>query len=106
MINSLLFSSLFSICWKITLKTEQVWHSGCCCCDVDISKTISQGCVDFYRFRCTPYQCTLIVSCLCFLFILFQEKAISIWESKDFFVELDPLPGGVEAVKEMAKLDK
>ncbi|XP_068438588.1 5'(3')-deoxyribonucleotidase, mitochondrial-like isoform X2 [Clinocottus analis] len=33
------------------------------------------------------------------------EKAISIWESKDFFVELEPLPGGVEAVKEMAKMD-
>ncbi|XP_071386163.1 5'(3')-deoxyribonucleotidase, mitochondrial-like isoform X2 [Centroberyx affinis] len=32
-------------------------------------------------------------------------KAISIWESKDFFIELDPLPGGVEAVKEMAKMD-
>uniref|UniRef100_A0A4W6CVM3 5',3'-nucleotidase, mitochondrial n=2 Tax=Lates TaxID=8186 RepID=A0A4W6CVM3_LATCA len=33
------------------------------------------------------------------------EKAISIWESKDFFIELEPLPGGVEAVKEMAKMD-
>ncbi|TKS90151.1 5'(3')-deoxyribonucleotidase, mitochondrial [Collichthys lucidus] len=33
------------------------------------------------------------------------EKAISIWESKDFFIELQPLPGGVEAVKEMAKMD-
>ncbi|XP_013921867.1 PREDICTED: 5'(3')-deoxyribonucleotidase, mitochondrial-like [Thamnophis sirtalis] len=34
-----------------------------------------------------------------------QEKAISIWESKDFFMELDPLPGAVEAVKEMAGLE-
>ncbi|KAF0025117.1 hypothetical protein F2P81_021998 [Scophthalmus maximus] len=33
------------------------------------------------------------------------EKAISIWESKDFFIELEPLPGGVEAVKEMARMD-
>ncbi|XP_078135569.1 5'(3')-deoxyribonucleotidase, mitochondrial [Sander vitreus] len=33
------------------------------------------------------------------------DKAISIWESKDFFIELEPLPGGVEAVKEMAKMD-
>lgn len=33
------------------------------------------------------------------------EKATSIWESKDFFLELEPLPGGVEAVKEMAKMD-
>lgn len=40
-------------------------------------------------------------------FILkFQEKAISIWESKDFFIDLDPLPGGVEAVKEMAEMEK
>ncbi|KAI1886483.1 hypothetical protein AGOR_G00196210 [Albula goreensis] len=31
-------------------------------------------------------------------------KAISIWESKNFFIELDPLPGGVEAVKEMSKM--
>ncbi|KAJ0016382.1 hypothetical protein NQD34_014672 [Periophthalmus magnuspinnatus] len=34
-----------------------------------------------------------------------SDKAISIWESKDFFLELEPLPGGVEAVKEMAKMD-
>ncbi|XP_066496744.1 5'(3')-deoxyribonucleotidase, mitochondrial isoform X3 [Tiliqua scincoides] len=33
-----------------------------------------------------------------------SEKAISIWESKNFFIELDPLPGAVEAVKQMAKL--
>nr|XP_009683595.1 PREDICTED: 5'(3')-deoxyribonucleotidase, mitochondrial [Struthio camelus australis] len=33
-----------------------------------------------------------------------QEKAISIWESKNFFIELDPLPGAVEAVKQMANL--
>ncbi|CAL8260427.1 unnamed protein product [Arctogadus glacialis] len=33
------------------------------------------------------------------------EKAISIWESKDFFIELDPLPGGLGAVKEMAKME-
>lgn len=45
--------------------------------------------------------------CVCVCFILkFQEKAISIWESKDFFIDLDPLPGGVEAVKEMAKMEK
>lgn len=33
-----------------------------------------------------------------------EEKAISIWESKDFFFELEPLPGAVEAVKQMANL--
>lgn len=33
------------------------------------------------------------------------EKAISIWESKHFFIELEPLPGGVEAVKEMSKME-
>uniref|UniRef100_A0A8C4SNP4 5',3'-nucleotidase, mitochondrial n=1 Tax=Erpetoichthys calabaricus TaxID=27687 RepID=A0A8C4SNP4_ERPCA len=32
------------------------------------------------------------------------EKAISIWESKNFFIELEPLPGAVEAVKEMSQL--
>ncbi|OBS59999.1 hypothetical protein A6R68_08880 [Neotoma lepida] len=32
------------------------------------------------------------------------EKAVSIWESKDFFFELEPLPGAVEAVKQMANL--
>ncbi|XP_053496317.1 5'(3')-deoxyribonucleotidase, mitochondrial-like isoform X1 [Ictalurus furcatus] len=32
------------------------------------------------------------------------DKAISIWESKNFFMELEPLPGSVEAVKEMAKM--
>ncbi|KAG5853552.1 hypothetical protein ANANG_G00027200 [Anguilla anguilla] len=32
-------------------------------------------------------------------------KAISIWESKNFFLELDPIPGGVEAVKEMSKME-
>lgn len=40
------------------------------------------------------------------LLYLLQEKAMSIWESKDFFMELEPLPGGVEAVKEMTKMDK
>ncbi|KAM9425610.1 5'(3')-deoxyribonucleotidase, mitochondrial [Pholidichthys leucotaenia] len=34
-----------------------------------------------------------------------REKAISIWESKGFFLDLEPLPGGVEAVTEMAKMD-
>ncbi|XP_058013513.1 5'(3')-deoxyribonucleotidase, mitochondrial isoform X2 [Ahaetulla prasina] len=34
-----------------------------------------------------------------------SEKAISIWESKNFFMELDPLPGAVEALKEMAELE-
>ncbi|XP_012967200.1 5'(3')-deoxyribonucleotidase, mitochondrial isoform X3 [Mesocricetus auratus] len=33
-----------------------------------------------------------------------SEKAVSIWESKDFFFELEPLPGAVEAVKQMANL--
>ncbi|XP_028812726.1 5'(3')-deoxyribonucleotidase, mitochondrial [Denticeps clupeoides] len=33
------------------------------------------------------------------------EKAISIWQSKNFFLELDPLPGGIEAVKEMDKME-
>ncbi|XP_026790760.1 5'(3')-deoxyribonucleotidase, mitochondrial isoform X1 [Pangasianodon hypophthalmus] len=32
------------------------------------------------------------------------DKAISIWESKNFFMELEPIPGSVEAVKEMAKM--
>lgn len=31
-------------------------------------------------------------------------KAISIWESKNFFLDLDPIDGAVEAVKEMASL--
>ncbi|XP_008119025.2 5'(3')-deoxyribonucleotidase, mitochondrial isoform X3 [Anolis carolinensis] len=35
-----------------------------------------------------------------------SDKAISIWESKDFFLELDPIPGAVEAVKQMAKLEE
>ncbi|XP_069066165.1 5'(3')-deoxyribonucleotidase, mitochondrial isoform X2 [Pleurodeles waltl] len=33
------------------------------------------------------------------------EKAISIWEAKNFFLELDPIPGAVDAVKQMASLD-
>ncbi|KAM9832450.1 5'(3')-deoxyribonucleotidase, mitochondrial [Neosynchiropus ocellatus] len=33
------------------------------------------------------------------------QKAMSIWQSKDFFMELEPLPGGVEAVKEMAVME-
>uniref|UniRef100_A0A250XWS9 5'(3')-deoxyribonucleotidase, mitochondrial n=1 Tax=Castor canadensis TaxID=51338 RepID=A0A250XWS9_CASCN len=33
-----------------------------------------------------------------------REKAISIWESKNFFLELEPLPGAVEAVKQMTNL--
>ncbi|KAK7123193.1 hypothetical protein R3I94_020098 [Phoxinus phoxinus] len=33
------------------------------------------------------------------------DKAISIWESKNFFMELEPLPGGVEALKEMSKME-
>lgn len=33
------------------------------------------------------------------------EKAISIWESQHFFMDLEPLPGGVEAVKEMSKME-
>ncbi|XP_077899161.1 5'(3')-deoxyribonucleotidase, mitochondrial isoform X2 [Ictidomys tridecemlineatus] len=33
-----------------------------------------------------------------------QEKAISIWETKNFFFELEPLPGAVQAVKQMASL--
>ncbi|XP_068102526.1 5'(3')-deoxyribonucleotidase, mitochondrial [Hyperolius riggenbachi] len=33
-----------------------------------------------------------------------SEKAISIWESKNFFLELDPIDGAVEAVKEMSEL--
>lgn len=34
-----------------------------------------------------------------------QEKAISIWESENFFFDLEPLPGAVEAVKQMANLE-
>ncbi|KAK3529211.1 hypothetical protein QTP70_021441 [Hemibagrus guttatus] len=33
-----------------------------------------------------------------------RDKAISIWESKNFFMDLDPLPGSVEAVMEMARM--
>ncbi|XP_061088863.1 5'(3')-deoxyribonucleotidase, mitochondrial-like isoform X1 [Conger conger] len=33
------------------------------------------------------------------------EKAMSIWESKNFFLELDPIPGAVEAVKEMSEME-
>ncbi|ELK15766.1 5'(3')-deoxyribonucleotidase, mitochondrial [Pteropus alecto] len=33
------------------------------------------------------------------------EKAISIWESENFFFDLEPLPGAVEAVKQMANLE-
>lgn len=31
---------------------------------------------------------------------------MTIWESKNFFIDLEPLPGGVEAVKEMARMNK
>uniref|UniRef100_A0A9L0KIV8 5',3'-nucleotidase, mitochondrial n=1 Tax=Equus asinus TaxID=9793 RepID=A0A9L0KIV8_EQUAS len=34
-----------------------------------------------------------------------SEKAISIWESENFFFDLEPLPGAVEAVKQMANLE-
>ncbi|XP_035929714.2 5'(3')-deoxyribonucleotidase, mitochondrial isoform X1 [Halichoerus grypus] len=34
-----------------------------------------------------------------------SEKAISIWESENFFLDLEPLPGAVEAVKQMADLE-
>ncbi|KAG8521890.1 5'(3')-deoxyribonucleotidase, mitochondrial [Galemys pyrenaicus] len=34
-----------------------------------------------------------------------SEKAISIWESKNFFLDLEPLPGAVEALKQMASLE-
>ncbi|XP_039083197.1 5'(3')-deoxyribonucleotidase, mitochondrial isoform X2 [Hyaena hyaena] len=34
-----------------------------------------------------------------------SEKAISIWESENFFLDLEPLPGAVEAVKQMAELE-
>ncbi|XP_063286753.1 5'(3')-deoxyribonucleotidase, mitochondrial isoform X1 [Pelobates fuscus] len=33
-----------------------------------------------------------------------REKALSIWEAKNFFLDLDPIEGAVEAVKEMSKL--
>ncbi|XP_044795078.1 5'(3')-deoxyribonucleotidase, mitochondrial isoform X4 [Bubalus bubalis] len=35
-----------------------------------------------------------------------KEKAISIWESENFFFDLEPLPGAVEAVKQMANLER
>ncbi|XP_044795079.1 5'(3')-deoxyribonucleotidase, mitochondrial isoform X5 [Bubalus bubalis] len=35
-----------------------------------------------------------------------SEKAISIWESENFFFDLEPLPGAVEAVKQMANLER
>ncbi|XP_039703517.1 5'(3')-deoxyribonucleotidase, mitochondrial isoform X1 [Pteropus medius] len=34
-----------------------------------------------------------------------SEKAVSIWESENFFFDLEPLPGAVEAVKQMANLE-
>ncbi|XP_055992707.1 5'(3')-deoxyribonucleotidase, mitochondrial [Sorex fumeus] len=34
-----------------------------------------------------------------------SEKAMSIWQSENFFLDLDPLPGAIEAVKEMASLE-
>ncbi|KAB1266000.1 5'-deoxyribonucleotidase; mitochondrial [Camelus dromedarius] len=34
-----------------------------------------------------------------------SEKAISIWETENFFFDLEPLPGAVEAVKQMANLE-
>ncbi|XP_042294556.1 5'(3')-deoxyribonucleotidase, mitochondrial isoform X1 [Sceloporus undulatus] len=37
---------------------------------------------------------------------MLSDKAISIWESKNFFIDLDPIPGAVEAVKQMAKLEE
>ncbi|XP_077130423.1 5'(3')-deoxyribonucleotidase, mitochondrial [Ranitomeya variabilis] len=33
-----------------------------------------------------------------------SEKAISIWEAKNFFLDLDPIDGAVEAFKEMSNL--
>ncbi|XP_056389756.1 5'(3')-deoxyribonucleotidase, mitochondrial [Hyla sarda] len=33
-----------------------------------------------------------------------SEKAISIWEAKNFFLDLDPIDGAVEALKEMSSL--
>uniref|UniRef100_A0A3B3QXK1 5',3'-nucleotidase, mitochondrial n=1 Tax=Paramormyrops kingsleyae TaxID=1676925 RepID=A0A3B3QXK1_9TELE len=33
------------------------------------------------------------------------EKAISIWESKNFFIDLEPLPGSVAALKEMSSME-
>ncbi|XP_006006083.1 5'(3')-deoxyribonucleotidase, mitochondrial [Latimeria chalumnae] len=32
------------------------------------------------------------------------KKAMSIWESKNFFIDLEPIPGALEAVKQMANL--
>lgn len=42
----------------------------------------------------------------CFFSPSSQEKAISIWESENFFFDLEPLPGAVEAVKQMANLER
>ncbi|KAG8548222.1 hypothetical protein GDO81_026139 [Engystomops pustulosus] len=33
-----------------------------------------------------------------------SEKAMSIWEAKNFFLDLDPIDGAVEALKEMSRL--
>ncbi|KAG9465616.1 hypothetical protein GDO78_017993 [Eleutherodactylus coqui] len=35
-----------------------------------------------------------------------SEKAISIWEGKNFFLDLDPIDGAVEALREMSRLPK
>ena len=42
----------------------------------------------------------------CFFSPSSQEKAISIWESENFFFDLEPRPGAVEAVKQMANLER
>ncbi|XP_048869830.1 5'(3')-deoxyribonucleotidase, mitochondrial-like [Brienomyrus brachyistius] len=34
-----------------------------------------------------------------------SEKAISIWESKNFFIDLEPLPGSLDALKEMSRME-
>lgn len=51
------------------------------------------------RFWAEPGQGSADLWLLCL-----QEKAVSIWESQGFFMDLEPLPGGVQAVKEMAQM--
>ncbi len=69
----------------------------------------NSSCTNTWMHTHKHYRCTLTLSWVCVgvnCCSCLQEKAISIWESKDFFTELEPLPGGVEAVKEMAKMEK
>ena len=71
------------------------------------NRTFTESSLGSDTHTCTSsvVNCSMM-SCMPVCVLWLQEKAISIWQSKDFFIELEPLPGGVEAVKEMARMDK